>query len=322
MLLSSPLDSVPRLTLRHPCGAELDILSGRGGCLVGWRILHSGNPLELLDGYASETDLNTRYYSSHCGARLSPFPNRVKDGLWIHGGKNYQLDKNFPWENGHAIHGLLFDLPWQQIDAGSDTDTVWALLECDYDGKHPGFPFPYRAKTRYILSADKFAIESSVTNLGAEPLPLGEGWHPYFLPQCPIDQAELHMSPYTMRIEVDDRSIPTGVLTPDDDFSKAVAIGDRNLNTCWKFVGPEGRAEAVLRNPITGLTFHYWQDRVSSGYDYIQLYTPPARRSLAIEPMTCPPDVLNNKMGLILVEPGQEHKMVFGTRVVFDKVND
>lgn len=315
MLLSTPLDNTERLTLRHPSGAELDVLSGRGGCLVGWRVQKAGSPVELLDGYASESDLQSRYYSSHCGARLSPFPNRLKDGLWMRDGKKFQLEKNFPWENGHAIHGLLFDLPWLQTEAGSDEESVWVTLACKYDGKLPGFPFPYLATTRYILKANSFEIESAVKNLGDETLPLGEGWHPYFRPQCPIDQAELHMVPFTMKLEIDDRSIPTGILVPDDDFAKPTLIGNRNLNTCWKFVGPEGRAEVLLKNPSSGLTFRYWQDRVFSGYDFIQLYTPPARMSLAIEPMTCPPDVLNNKMGLILVEPGEEHKMLFGASV-------
>lgn len=314
-LLSSPLNSIPRLTIHHESGAELDVLSGRGGCLVGWRVVRNGNPVELLDGYASEADLAERYYSSHCGARLSPFPNRVKDGQWSLDGKAYQLDKNFPWENGHAIHGLLFDLPWTQTAFEIVDNIAWLTLECIYDGKHPGFPFPYVATTRYGLAADEFFVETTVRNTGSQPLPFGEGWHPYYRAQCPIDQAELQMTPVTLLVEIDDRSIPTGVLTPDDSFAKSVAIGARGLNTCWKFAGPGERAEVTLKNPESGLTFRYWQERGPGGYEYIQLYTPPARMSLAIEPMTCPPDVLNNKMGLITLAPGEVHRMRFGTKV-------
>ena len=65
----------------------------------------------------------------------------------------------------------------------------------------------------------------------------------------------------------------------------------------------------------TKLSFHYWQDRGPGQYNYIQLYADPERQSLAIEPMTCPPDVLNNRMGLIELDPGAESKVIFGVRV-------
>jgi len=314
-VISRPLDSVERLVIQHTSGAELDVLAGRGGGLVGWRVERNGEIVELLDGYSSEADLQERYYSSHCGARLSPFPNRVKDGNWTFEGKNYQLDKNFPWENGHAIHGLLFDRVWNQTGFEVIEDTAWLTLECSYDGSHPGFPFAYKAISRYGLSAQAFEVETVVQNTGTYKLPFGEGWHPYFRTGCAIDTAELQMSPATLQVELDDRSIPTGVLIPDDDFATPALIGSRNLNTCWKLAGPGERAEVILRNPASKLTFRYWQKRGDGQYNYIQLYTPPLRQSLAIEPMTCAPDVLNNQLGLIELYPGQEHRLHFGSSV-------
>jgi aldose 1-epimerase len=314
-LFSRHLGPVERLVVAHDCGAELDVLIGRGGCLVGWRVVRNGKTVELLDGYSSAEDLHERYHSSHCGARLSPFPNRIKDGKWHWKGVNHSLLKNFPWEQGHAIHGMLFDLPWTKTDFTVTGDTAWLTLECAYDGKQPGFPFPYTAVTRYGLSSQGIEVQTLVRNTGHEALPFGEGWHPYFRVGGPIDQAELHMALPTLLVEVDDRSIPTRTMIPDDDFSKPVLIGARNLNTCWKFAGPAMRADVTLRNPTSGLTLRYWQTRGEGGYDYIQLYTPPARESLAIEPMTCPPDVLNNQLGLILLVPGAEHLLSWGATV-------
>ena len=314
-ILLNPLDSVVRHTIQHESGAELDVLTGRGGCLVGWRVPSVQGKLELLDGYASAADLQERYYSSHCGARLSPFPNRIKDGQWTWQGKTLQLDKNFPWENGHAIHGLLFDLPWSVKDFKATAEEGILTLACTYDGNHPGFPFAFYAESRYTLGAQLFTVETILRNTGSQEIPFGEGWHPYFRVQCPIGEAELQMTPFTMRLEVDDRSIPTGIMVPDDDFAKPTLIGERNLNTCWKFVGPGERAEVLLQNPSTKLCVRYWQERGPGGYEYIQLYTPPARQSLAIEPMTCPPDVLNNQLGLVTLAPGAEHLMRFGSRV-------
>ncbi|HSQ43167.1 MAG TPA: hypothetical protein VLM37_12880 [Fibrobacteraceae bacterium] len=310
-LFPSPLGSTERLTLHHRDGAEFDVLSGRGGALVGWRV--PGVPQDLLDGYADEADLTARYHSSHCGARLSPFPNRVCDGHWRWRGKDYQLPKNFPWENGHAIHGLLFDLHWRQIGLKSEGDAVWMTLRCDYDGSDPGFPMAFQAESCYGLYAQGFEVVSRIRNTGSEDLPCGEGWHPYFRPGCRIDRAELQFSSLVSRVELDDRSIPTGQMTQDNDFAQPVVLGKRNLNTCWLYSGKEPRFEVRLRNPATGFTLRYWQD--AQVYPYLQLYTPPTRESLAIEPMSCPADVLNNHKNLLELRPGETQEWRFGAMV-------
>ena len=314
-LISRPLGNVERLVLQHETGAELDVLSGRGGCLVGWRVVRNGQTHELLDGYASEADLHERYYSSHCGARLSPFPNRVKDGRWSFQGKAYQLPKNFPWENGHAIHGLLFDLPWQRTEFVRNGDIAQLTLACLYDGAQAGFPFAYRAINRYSLTAQGFSVETEVENIGDHDLPLGEGWHPYFRTGASIDNACLQMGSPVKKLEVDDRSIPTGISVPDAEFQTSQRIGAHNFNTCWEFAGPGSLAEVFLTDPQTARAFRYWQERGPGQYNYLQLYIPPQRESLAIEPMTCPPDVLNNQLGLIILAPKASHTLRWGVEV-------
>lgn len=324
-LIKNPLGNTERLTMRI-ANAELDVLSGRGGGLVGWRV----NGMELLEGYASEEELQARYYSSHCGVRLVPFPNRLKDGAWNWHGKPLQLPKNFPWENGHAIHGLLFDLPWREVSCekmekefadGSKEYRLVLTLRCKYDGKMEGYPFPFTAETQYILKAQGMEIVTSITNDGTHEMPFGEGWHPYFNAQCKVDECMLEMNPATLKVEIDDRSIPTGVLVPDDSFATLSLIGEQQINTCWQFAGPEDLALATVtfQNPSTGLTFHYWQERGTGKYNYIQLYTPPHRNTLAIEPMTCPPDVLNNHMGEIYLAPGATHRLRYGVDVTTTK---
>ena len=39
---------------------------------------------------------------------------------------------------------------------------------------------------------------------------------------------------------------------------------------------------------------------------YLQLYTPPDRKSIAIEPMNCIANAFNNGIGLKLLKPGEE----------------
>ena len=49
-------------------------------------------------------------------------------------------------------------------------------------------------------------------------------------------------------------------------------------------------------------------------YNAIQIYTPPDRMSIAIEPMTAEPDTLNHHRDLIVIKPGEIRTFVFGAK--------
>jgi aldose 1-epimerase len=46
-------------------------------------------------------------------------------------------------------------------------------------------------------------------------------------------------------------------------------------------------------------------DEGIQNFEYIQIYTPPQRQSIAIEPMSSWPDAFNNKNSLLQIEPNQ-----------------
>ena len=50
-------------------------------------------------------------------------------------------------------------------------------------------------------------------------------------------------------------------------------------------------------------------------YNYLQVFIPPLRNSIAIEPMTCNTDAFNNKEGLIILEPDQQFKASYGVSI-------
>ena len=68
----------------------------------------------------------------------------------------------------------------------------------------------------------------------------------------------------------------------------------------------DGLARVTLREP-RGTALVLWVDE---SYGYLQLFTGDplpdvARRSLAVEPMTCPPNAFRSGEGLIRLEPGE-----------------
>jgi aldose 1-epimerase len=54
-----------------------------------------------------------------------------------------------------------------------------------------------------------------------------------------------------------------------------------------------------------------------SNYPYLQLYTPPDRKSIAIENLSGAPDCFNNKMGLQTLQP--QENILFETTYQFIK---
>ena len=71
-------------------------------------------------------------------------------------------------------------------------------------------------------------------------------------------------------------------------------IGDRSFDGCYALNG-----DLRLYNK-RGLLIKM------TGFPYVQLYAPPSRTSIAIEPMTGIPDAFNNGIGLKKLAPGEK----------------
>jgi aldose 1-epimerase len=77
----------------------------------------------------------------------------------------------------------------------------------------------------------------------------------------------------------------------------------------------DGKAEVIVQGEKG--TLHYWQETGAGKYNFLQVFIPPLRHCVALEPMTCAPDAFNNGMGLARLEPGEMLKGSFG--VSFEK---
>jgi len=313
-LHSSPLGDLPRFIIRHESGAELEILAGFGAGLNGWRVPSSqGKLVSLLSGYHSEEDLRARHADTSAGVRLSPFPNRLRGGKWSWRDHSGELPINFKWQP-HAIHGLLHTRPWFFSSFRSDESAAELELVCHWTAEHPGFPFHFTARTTFRMEQKAFSVRSTIVNNGTSDLPYGEGYHPYFRLDAPVDQLELALPPVDA-VLTDDLSIPTGARTPFTDFAEPRPLGDRFIDHCWAITANSDQAVCTLRNPKSGLGLRIWQQNGHGAYRYIQAYTPPDRQSIAIEPMTCEADVLNHHRDLLIVSPGSHHTLQWGAQL-------
>ncbi|HZE84227.1 MAG TPA: aldose 1-epimerase, partial [Puia sp.] len=149
-----------------------------------------------------------------------------------------------------------------------------------------------------------------VTNTGKGTMPIADGWHPYFQLGGSVDSWLLQFSA-TAIVEFDERLIPTGRLLKYDTFKKARLIGDEQLDNCF-VLDPGAMPACELFNPANGLRVTFFPD---PGYPYLQLFTPPGRKSIAVENLSAAPDAFNNKMGLLLLGPGSSQTFTVNYKV-------
>jgi aldose 1-epimerase len=176
----------------------------------------------------------------------------------------------------------------------------------------PGYPFSLALSVEYLLSDEGLLVRTTATNRGPRPCPYGSGNHPYLmLGQHSVDPLTLRV-PGAKVLVSDERGIPVGsapVTGTDYDFREARTIGATVLDHAFTDLerAENGRARVQLQDPNSGTELALWVDET---YPYVMVFTGDPlpdvnRRSLAVEPMTCPPNAFRSGEGLVRLEPGE-----------------
>lgn len=305
-----------------PSGDQFEIAAGgyravvteSGGAL---RLLSYGGR-DLVDGFAEdETSSGGR------GQLLMPWPNRLRDGQYAFGGATHQLALTEP-KRHNASHGLARWAAWTvQEHTEHSVSLTYRLMA------QTGYPWTVDLSVVYDLSADGLTVTQTATNGADAPAPYASGAHPYLVVGAgPVDALELTM-PAATRLLVDpDRLLPTGEREAVDgtayDFRVARPLRGVSLNDSFTDLARDesGVATAVLRDPGSGLGVALWVD---GHHPWLLLYTADdvaatARRSLAVEPMTAPPDAFRSGDDLLTLGPAgsadDEISATWGIRAV------
>jgi aldose 1-epimerase len=262
---------------------------------------------ELLDGY--EVD---EMCTSGRGQVLLPWPNRIEDGAYEFDGRHHQLALDEP-ERGNAIHGLVRWSAWSVREREPGRVVIEHLLH-----RRPGYPFSLAVSIEYALSDQGLSITTTATNAGPDPAPYGYGCHPYFTLGTETVDSLVLTAPGRAVLSSDDRGLPTGrasVEGTEYDFTRPRAIGVTQLDHCFtELERDQGVARVQLHAPDEQAGLTVWMDEA---YGYLQLFTGDPlpdvdRRSLAVEPMTCPPNAFRTGEALIRLEPGDSFTSTWG----------
>jgi len=283
--------------MRSPSGEQLEIAFAGQRAVVtevgaGLRT-YSVDGREILDGYSDR-----EIAPSGRGQMLLPWPNRIAEGRYEFGGEERQLPVNEP-ETGCAIHGLVRWAAWSVAEQDTHRVVVEHTLH-----PQPGYPFAVALSIAYSLSEDGLRVSTTATNVGEDPCPYGAGAHPYLNPGTPtVDTAILRVPARTV--------LDVGPVDGTEfDFRKGRPVGGTKLDHC--FADLDRDDDGLVRVALDGTTL--WADEA---YGYLMLYTGDgrpdvARRSLAVEPMTCPPHAFRTGESVIVIEPGDSVESAWG----------
>lgn len=265
------------------------------------------------------------------GAFLVPYVNRIRGKLSSDGktiettiaGKELSLPANFHGKNPgaeiHSIHGLILSAKFQDVKSmnGATESTASGIFHGGNFGGH------WLSKTdvsiRTILKDNALDLEVTAKNVGDEVLPVAITIHPYFkFPSGDRTQARLHL-PGDERTVVDnyDNVFPTGEIVPVKgtpyDFTApgGAALGKLFMDDCFTDLkrNKDGNATIEVMDPAA----HYGLRilAISPQIKAIQIYAPPDKDFVAVEPQFNLADPYNKKIwgkrdtGMVSVQPGR-----------------
>ena len=269
---------------------------------------YSAGGQELLDGYGIE-----EMCPSGRGQVLLPWPNRLEDGSYEFEGRRHRLALTEP-DTRTAIHGLVRWAAWTAAERGPNRVVMEHVLH-----PQPGYPFELALSIEYALSEQGLLVRTTAVNIGESACPYGAGAHPYLTVGTETIDPVILRAPGRTMLHSDERGLPVDAASVEGteyDFRQPRPIGSTKLDNAFTDLerGEDGLAQIELRDPEDGQGVTLWVDE---SYPYLMLFTGDPlpdvdRRSLAVEPMTCPPNAFRSGESLVRLEPGDSFTSEWG----------
>ena len=248
------------------------------------------------------------------GQVLAPWPNRLADGRYSFAGREGHAAIDEP-DRRNAIHGLVRWLPWHVVSRVQNRISLSCVLH-----PQPGYPWRLALSIEYRLGRSGLSVTFRATNLDDGVAPFGVGFHPYLTLGTAVDAMAL-MVPAARRLLSDDRGLPVGsrpVTGSEFDFTSRRWVGPTHLDTAYTDFQRrvDGTMCIELDDAAGGRGVTVWMD---AQFKYVMIFSgdtvePPERRrrSLAVEPMSCPPDALRSGVDVVALDLGASWQGTWG----------
>jgi len=261
------------------------------------QVLHNGEWIDVVPDCRSIADNNSQASNNPALAagqsqasplpaanfHMIPYSNRIRDGRFSFNGTDVQLAE----AEKHAIHGALRKCQWQ---VASSTPSE---LICEFDTRNSAnainWPWPIHAVIKQVVDADTLHSRISITNLGDSDMPVGTGWHPYFVRDIKGGGPTLTLPVESLYPDSNGDCLPDGAavaLPAALDFRQARALD------------PNQRIDCCLAG-LSGSCHIHWQDAgielimsASDDCDHLVLFNPDMPH-FAVEPVSNANDAFN-----------------------------
>ncbi|ULJ59486.1 aldose 1-epimerase [Wielerella bovis] len=253
----------------------------------------------IIAAFQSPEDARTNITQLFRSAKLSPFVCRLANAQYEFSGCHYQTHKHKIGDS--AIHGLIYDAEFTVQQTHADAQHASLTLSHTYQHDIYGYPFDYQINITYTLREHgALHLHTEIHNIGDQPLPIADGWHPYFAVDGNMANWQLHIRSCE-QLEFSPALLPTGKRIADATFSQATPIAQTELDNCFVLTEDFSAPAVVLQGEHIQLRI-----MPDAAYPYVQVYTPPQRDCIALENLSSAPDAFNNHIGLIELAAGEK----------------
>jgi len=161
------------------------------------------------------------------------------------------------------------------------------------------FPFPHELEIDARLAESGLRVTTTLRPTTKQRVPVSFGWHPYFKTAGPRDRWTLRL-PAREHLELDRKGIPTG--RSSAERAGTVPLGAVVMDDLYA-LGSDRRFELAGSGRRVTVRF-------DAGYPIGQLFAPPGKRFVAIEPMAAPTNALVSG-ACPIVKPGERYAASF-----------
>ena len=183
---------------------------------------------------------------------MGPWINRLDEQAFYANGKRYPFDMSLGNIRGTIpIHGFLTGTSeWRvvSVDAGRMGATVTSRLEFY---RQPSWmkqwPFAHTIDMTYRLSNGTLEVETTITNMSAEPMPVSVGFHPYFqLTDSPRSEWTISVGART-HLKLTPNKLPTGETEPlSAPYAGGVPLRDYDIDDGFADLVRDAQGRATM----------------------------------------------------------------------------
>lgn len=230
---------------------------------------------------------------------LAPWANRLDEHAFYANGKKFALNAglgNYRSDgNNQPIHGLLAYSPhWKMIGIGGDEQSAWVTSRMEFH-RIPEymaqFPIAHTIDMTYRLSGGVLEVETEITNLSFEAMPLVVGYHPYFRVHDAGRNEWKVTLPAKLHVKLNAKLTPTGETEPNP-YGASMTLGDGQLDDVFTEMERDraGKAEFSVQGKQEKVSVIYGEK-----YPVAVVYAPKGanRDFICFEPMTGVTNAMN-----------------------------